>query len=69
MRASAEAAGAGHLMKGTGAKAPAERSRALCGEVVLMVGRHGGICAGVRCEGAGARRGVVGARVHQAAEW
>ena len=56
-------------MKGTGAKAPAERSRALCGEVVLMVGRHGGICAGVRCEGAGARRGVVGARVHQAAEW
>ena len=27
-------------MKGTGAKAPAERSRALCGEVVLMVGRR-----------------------------
>ncbi len=27
-------------MKGTGAKAPAERSRALCGEVALMVGKR-----------------------------
>ena len=32
-------------------------------------GGAGGICAGVRREGAGARRGVVGARVHPATEY
>ena len=53
---------------GADAAKAGECGRARCARKTPC-GGTGGICAGVRCEGAGARRGVVGARVHQAAEW
>ena len=53
---------------GADAAKAGECGRARCARKTPC-GGTGGICAGVRCEGAGARRGVVEARVHPAAEW
>jgi hypothetical protein len=55
---------------GTGAEAAkaGECGRARCARKTPC-GGAGGICAGVRREGAGAQRRVVGARVHPAGEW
>jgi len=53
---------------GADAAKAGECGRARCAKKTPC-GGAGGICAGVRREGAGARRGVVEARVHPAAEW